>query len=256
MSVLLREMTWEQVQEVDNPSTVIILPVGSNEQHGPHLPLETDSRLCEEVAVQAAQRVAEHAKVLVAPILSYGASSHHLAFPGTMSLSTQLFTDVVAELCECLIKQGFRKILVLNGHGGNHDLIKTAARNVMDRTGISVAAASYWFLGSEELEKVGAVEEVGHIPGHASGFETSCMLAVRPNLVRKHRILEHKTDPPNPFFAKGFPREPKVVLVQHTPAGSTGLHGDPSIGSEEKGQRYVEAIVHSLVEFLTFYAAQ
>ena len=80
------------------------------------------------------------------------------------------------------------------------------------------------------------------------------MLTLAPNLVRKHRILEQRPDTPNPFFAKRFQKEAKVVLCQHTPAGSTGLGGDPSVGSEDKGERYVEIIGRNLAEFLAFYA--
>jgi creatinine amidohydrolase len=249
--ILMREMTWAELQPLATDSTVVVLPVGAIEQHGKHLPLEVDSRIVEELAVRAAGLAKDRVRVLVAPTMAFGASQHHMGFPGTMTLTTDTFTRVVEELCESLIHHGFRRILVLNGHGGNDDLIRTATRNVADRTGVAIATASYWFVAANELATFQDVE-VGGIPGHGCGFETSCYLAVRPELARMEAAAEWS--PPlsgSGDFGKRINRAGGVQMPkQATPASAYGTRGDPRLGSAEKGRKYVGIIEQRLADAL------
>src|SRR5690242_20652634 len=125
-SVLLRDLTWQEIAPLAGPETVVILPTAAIEQHGRHLPIEVDCRIVEEISRRAAERAATHVPVLVAPAVCFGVSGYHMGFAGTLTLSMGTFITVVEELCESLIHHGFRRILVLNGHGGNHDPIKIA----------------------------------------------------------------------------------------------------------------------------------
>jgi creatinine amidohydrolase len=186
----------------------------------------------------------------------FGASQHHMAFPGTLTLSLGTFMAVVEELCESLIHHGFRRILVLNGHGGNDDPIKLSARNIADRTGAAVATASYWNIAAEELAPFQGVE-VGPIPGHACGFETSCMLALRPELVRRDALSTWAaTDGRDGDYGKRLLRPVKVQFPkQATPCGASGTRGDPTLGSAEKGEKYLAILEERLADFLLQFAA-
>src|SRR5215472_3973656 len=116
----LHDLTWEDAQRLARPGTVAVIPTGSTEQHGRHLPVEVDSRLVFEVAARASELAGERIDVVLAPLLAYGASHHHLEFAGTMSLSLPTYINVLADLADSLIGFGrFSHVLFLNGHGGN-----------------------------------------------------------------------------------------------------------------------------------------
>src|SRR5215472_17224219 len=129
----LHDLTWEDAQRLARPGTVTVIPTGSTEQHGKHLPVEVDSRLVSEVAARSAEIAGEQIDVVLAPLVAYGASHHHIEFAGTMSLSLPTYIQVLNELAESLIVNRFSHILFLNGHGGNTDPIHIAVRMVRDK---------------------------------------------------------------------------------------------------------------------------
>jgi creatinine amidohydrolase len=251
-SVLLRDLTWPEVASMANPTTVVILPTAAIEQHGRHLPLEVDARLVEDVSRLAAERVAGRPPVLVAPTACYGVSGYHMGFPGTMTLTMGTFITVVEELCESLIHHGFRRILVLNGHGGNHDPIKIAARNIADRTGVAVATASYWNLAADDLAPFQDLE-VDAVPGHACGFETAMMLAVRPEVVHHGAMMGGTPDVSQrgAFFTERLHQQPLVHLPQQAGVVSEhGWAGNPTRATVANGEKYLELVVMRLAHFL------
>lgn len=256
-SVLLRELTWSEIEPLAGPETVVILPTAAVEQHGRHLPLEVDTRIAEEISRRAAEQVVDRVPVLVAPVIWSGVSGYHMKFAGTLTLSMNTFITVVEELGESLIHHGFRRILILNSHGGNHDPIKVAARNIADRTGVAVAAASYWNMAADDL--LAAQDgEVDAIPGHGDGFETAIMLALRPDMVRIEAMRTGAPDAGSkgPYFTKRLRREPLVHLPQQSGLVTPdGWGADPTKGTLEKGDRYVELIVNRLAHFIEAFAA-
>lgn len=256
-SVLLRELTWAEIEPLAGPETVVILPTAAVEQHGRHLPLEVDARIAEEISRAAAERVVDRVPVLVAPVIWAGVSGYHMSFPGTLTLSMPTFITVVQEIGESLIHHGFRRILILNSHGGNHDPIKVAARNIADRTGVAVAAASYWNMAADDLSPMQDVE-IDAIPGHGDGFETAMMLALRPEMVRVEAMNAGAPDisSKGPYFTKRLRREPLVHLPQQAGLVTPdGWGADPTKGTREKGERYVDLIVNRLAHFIEAFAA-
>jgi creatinine amidohydrolase len=255
-SVLLRELTWQEIEPLANSETVVILPTAAVEQHGRHLPLEVDARIVEEVSRRAAERVVDRVPVLVTPVVWSGVSGYHMSFAGTMTLSMNTFIRVVEELGESLVHHGFRRILILNSHGGNHDPIKIAARNIADRTGVAAAAASYWNMAADELADIQDVE-VDAVPGHACGFETAMMMALRPELVRHDAMGAGTPDVSSrgAYFTKRLRREPLVHLPQQAGVvSSDGWAADPTKGTREMGERYVEIVVNRLAQFIEHFA--
>ena len=245
--LLLQEITRTMARE-QAAETLIIWPVGALEQHGPHLPVGTDYLTVESLARNAAQQAAGQIPVLVAPTLPFGSSQHHLPFGGTMSLSTEGYYRIVYELAESLIISGFRKIFIVNGHGGNNELVQLVARDLALKHPVNMAAASYWTVAWDALVALDA-HKPGRLPGHAGAFETSLILALYPDLVqepRPHRDHVVGSDPRS--FYRPYRAE------QH---GSwqaiDGYSDSPDRGDADLGKAYwtaiVEALATAMVEF-------
>jgi creatinine amidohydrolase len=178
---LLGEMTREQVREVA-PETTLVIPVAAIEQHGPDLPVMVDVIACETVAQRAAVTAGQTVSVTVAPIVAYGYSPHHFPYAGVFSLKAETLLAVLRELGDSAFRSGFRRIFYINGHGGNDELVRMAAREVSNTHACLAGAASYWSLAMPALRALADVQG-WRIPGHAGDFEASLIHAVRPDLV-------------------------------------------------------------------------
>lgn len=183
------ELTRDNLGET-LPNAVVVLPTAATEQHGPHLPTGHDSLIVEEIAWRAAEQVPGEIDVVLAPTLAFGSSDHHLPFGGTLSLRSETYLHVVMDLLRSIITDGGRRVLVLNGHGGNHELNEIAVRDVAlqkppDRH-IALAAGSWWTLAMPGMLAREDVRNI-RIPGHAGQLETAMMMAYRPELVRAPR---------------------------------------------------------------------
>src|SRR5215470_19269357 len=145
--------------------SLAILPIGATEQHGPHLPTGTDLFAVEAVSREAAAQASARIPVIVAPALPFGSSHHHFIFGATLSLSTETYYRVLCDLVESLITDGFTRIFLVNGHGGNHELAQLAARDMALRHPVRVAAGSYWNIAWADLVSAGA-HSGRLLPGH------------------------------------------------------------------------------------------
>jgi creatinine amidohydrolase len=244
---LFTEMNREQLK-AEAGGALAILPIGATEQHGPHLPTGTDFFTVEAVAREAAQQMPEEIPVIVAPTLPFGSSHHHFIFGATMSLSTETYYRVLCELVESLVTDGFKRIFLVNGHGGNHELAELAARDMALRHPVRVAAGSYWRIAWSDLIAVDA--HLGRrLPGHAGDFETSMMMSLRPELVpskRPHRDGEFETDPAplHPYRAESHGWWKEI----------NGFTDSPALGTAEKGAIFRAAVVKGLARaFVEFY---
>ena len=239
MGVMKRfaELNREQVRALA-AKALVVLPLGATEQHGPHLANGMDYFTLEAIACEAAAITSAEIDVVVAPALPFGSSHHHLVFGGTLSFTTETFRRVLDELVDCLVTDGFTRIFLLNGHGGNHELAQLAVRDVVLRRPVRAAAGSYWNIAWKDLLDAGA--EVGRLPGHAGEFETSLTLSLRPELVARdlpHRELGRAALPP------------PVRNERHGFWESINGHTDsPAHASREKGERFREVIAKSVAK--------
>lgn len=243
---LLQELTRTEAKHL-GPEAVIVFPVGATEQHGPHLPTGTDHFAVEHIARAGAAVAAAHVPVVVAPTLPFGSSHHHIPFGGTMSLSTETYYRTVYELCEALILGAYRRIFILNGHGGNHELVQLVARDLALKHPAQMAAASYWNIAWDAFIEAGA--HLGaRLPGHAGFFETSLVMALRPDLIREPR--PHRDHVPN-ADPRGFARPVRIEThgswqsfdgYTDSPARATADHGRTFL--DAAGQTVGEAILH------------
>jgi len=238
-------LSWCEVDELDRERTVAILPIAAVEQHGPHLPLDTDTFLCSRVVEAAAAQAQAAGPVLVAPTQAYGSSAHHMGFAGTLTLTATTFLASLRELGGSLVAHGFRRLLLVNGHGGNSALAREAVQQLVVDARVLAAAVDYWALARETAADVRDSPPGGM--AHACEFETSLMLYLRPESVRNELI---RTEIPEPRFAAErldlvWPG-PVAAGWQTHELSSSGVLGAPDLATGEKGQRLFEACVEAL----------
>ena len=162
---------------------VLVLPVGAIEQHGPHLPVWTDTLITTHLAEQAAETLGGTPDVLVAPTLSFGSSDHHLPFGGTLSLRTSTLMDALFDLGRSAVDSGFRRVYFLNGHGGNAEIVQLVARDLALQFPVHAGCSSWWQLVEPRVRASDLAAAASRIPGHAGAFESAVMQALRPDLV-------------------------------------------------------------------------
>lgn len=245
--ILFNELTRGALNELA-PRAIALLPAGATEQHGPHMPTGTDTFAVETIARRAAGAAGPDVPVVVTPTLPFGSSSHHLAFGGTMSVSTETYYRLVSDLAESLIISGFKRIFILNGHGGNNELVQLVARDLALKHPAELAAASYWVTAWDALVEAGAHHN-GRLPGHAGAFETSVVLALRSELVKEPR-------PSRPDAGPGDPRsfyQPVRVERHGSWQAIDGYSDSPDRATAEQGERWlaiaVEQVANALTEF-------
>jgi creatinine amidohydrolase len=247
---LLAEMTREQIRAIA-PETTVVLPTAAIEQHGPHLPILTDTLACTTICQRSAEIASAQTPVTVAPPVHFGSSHHHFPYPGVLSLTNATFIQVVTEICESLARSGFRRIAIINGHGGNDEAIRVAARDVVLAHPVSIAAASYWTIAGQALIDEGKAPEIGSLPGHAGAFETSLVLALRSDLVDPESYPTPLARPP---IRADLQHRPTIIRAGQTLGSGPGYTDDPSRGSAEHGQRFLEIIAREVARFLVEFA--
>lgn len=234
------EMTAPELRQISRSNVVVIAPIAACEQHSRHLAVSTDTILCTGVAEGVEKRLPK--EVLLLPTQWWGASHHHLRFGGTLSAEVDTHQNMIEELLTPLLDDGYERVLVLNGHGGNIDTMQMAMRTLrMDFTQRIVCAASYWDIAAKEL--AGLAQGARKQMGHACEFETSMMMHLRPDLVRKDKI---KDDPlvEDPKLRGVFLGEDMFQRTDH------GCVGFPELATPEKGKIFLDAIVERVVEVI------
>jgi creatinine amidohydrolase len=182
--VIWNEMTRSELGSLLRGG-IVVLPTGATEQHGPHLPTGHDTFMVGAIARQAGTLAATRTEtpIILAPTVPFGSSDHHLPFGATLSLRTETYRAVVQDLVRSMIAGGARRVMLLNGHGGNTEVNELVARDLALRHDVTIAAAPYWEIAAEALAALPACEGL-RLPGHAGAFETATMLALRHDLVR------------------------------------------------------------------------
>jgi len=244
-SFLFHEHNREQLKRKAEAGCMAVVALAATEQHGPHLPVYTDSLIMESVAHRAVRQASQTVPVLLCPPLTIGCSDHHLKFGGTLSISSATYLQMLRDIGESLVAGGFSKIAFLNGHGGNEPIMHQTANDLAVNHPVWTASASYWSLSREALGRENA-EEVGWVPGHAGGFETSAILALREDLI-VHELLsaEHKE---REWIRSG---PPGAFLGRHGElTGADGYTDAPYRATKERGERYLEAIIQCAADWL------
>lgn len=222
-SVLWSNHTRAEFADLAQRGAVVVVPIASTEQHGLHLPVDTDCRTVEYVSQRAAQ-LAEDVPVLVAPLIPYGMSPHHMQYGGTISLRVETILHLLRDICESIIANGFERILILSGHGGNAQTIGAAAQELKFTLNREIRACCWFDLIPATWDEV--PEGPSKNIGHSGEAETSAILVLAPELVRRKQL----------------------ELVD-------GITDDPRRGTAAKGERILADAVQALADYLRAMAA-
>jgi creatinine amidohydrolase len=249
-------LTWQEINEAVALKKVVVLPVGATEQHGAHLPLETDTRQVREIALEAARRSPQD--MLVMPEVAYGYTHHVMDFPGTVNIEPETFMRLLTDIGRSVAYHGFKRIIMINGHGSNAPLVEVAARQVGLQTDAACMSVGWWQLAVKEWNAIRDSPLGGC--AHACEMETSLYWHLNPDGVRSERI---QGDIPSymrlPGADKWHYRDstlgsgPAGIMDWTSSFSETGSNGLPQHATREKGRRYYEAIVRDLVELVRWF---
>lgn len=235
MKVLLHEMSWTEAKEYFSKNDIAIIPVGSNEQHGPQNPLGTDHLIAKAIAEETAKRTG----VLGLQVIPFGVSVHHKQFWGTIDISPNTFKNYVKEVCLALNYYGVKKIVIVNGHGGNLHALAELAMELRDK-GIFLSIFQWWPAANKLLPSLFKPEE----RRHACAEETSLNLALYPHIVDMSKAVDEEP--------QRHVTETEGVLLPLGTAdyASSGVWGKATTASAEKGKKVFEAVVNELVKHI------
>ncbi|MBX3069332.1 MAG: creatininase family protein [Thermomicrobiales bacterium] len=251
-TTLFQELTREALNARARAGAIVVLPTGATEQHGPHLPVGTDTYAVEHIVRRAAATIAGQVPVIVAPTVPFGCSPHHLPFGGTLSFSTSTYYALLTDLMESLITDGFTRAMIVNGHGGNHEIIQLVVRDLALKHPVNLAAASYWQMAGAALQEISQAPG-GRTPGHAGHFETAVIMALQPDLVVEPRPA--RTDDPSvtdPAELTSRLRIERHGSWQHF----DGYTDSPATASAELGHQYVDSAVAAVADAIVQFDRQ
>jgi len=235
LKMMLHEMSWSEAKEYFAESDIAIVPVGSNEQHGPQNPLGTDHLIAKAVAEEAARRT----NVVCLQVIPFGVSSHHRQFWGTISVRPKTLKKYVKEVCLSLNYYGVRKIVIVNGHGGNFSALTDLARELREK-GIFMSVFQWWTATGKLLPELFKPEE----RRHAGAEETSVNLATNPTLVNMAKAVDE--DPRAQFSQK----EGVTLPLDTADYTRSGVFAKSRTASAKKGKKVLEAVVTELTEHI------
>ncbi|MEH7343009.1 creatininase family protein [Bacillus sp. JJ1532] len=241
----LPRLSSTQIENLPKKDSLVILPIGAVEQHGPHLPVFTDTLLAETVLEESFKYVPSDSNIWVLPPLPYGKSNEHLGRAGTFSLSSTTLQSVIMDIGRSLKQSGFRRLLLFNAHGGNSDLLNLLAREVRLETNIMVFRINVGGLTLEE----NFLSETERLLGiHGGDYETSLIMASYPEWVREDKL---PVEYPELLKKSNFLRFQKSNFAWTIDdVSSSGILGNAKTSSAEKGRRIYEQHGKHLAEML------
>jgi creatinine amidohydrolase len=229
-------MSWSEAKQYFVKNTIAILPVGSTEQHGPANPLGTDHLIAEAIAEETAERT----KVVCLPVIPFGVSSHHRQFWGTIYVSPRIFKKYVREVCLALKYYEVRKIVIVNGHGGNLSALIEMTRELRQE-GMFISVFQWWTAAAKLLPDLFKPEE----RRHAGAEETSMNLALLPTIVDLKKV---RNEEPRRHAIQGEGISLPFDTVDETDCGVFGMQ---SAASKQKGKKVFDAVVDELVKHIS-----
>jgi creatinine amidohydrolase len=242
-------LTWTEIAAMeDKENTVIIQPIGSIEQHGPHLPLIVDSAIATAVVGKALALLPTDIPAYALPTLFYGKSNEHWHFPGTVTLSSQTLAAVLMEMGESIYRAGFRKLVFVNGHGGQPQVLEMVARDLHQKyEDLMIFPLFVWRVANAAEELITREELEYGI--HGGDAETSLMLSILPDQVHMEKAVRE--------YPHGLPEDSVLSMEGQLPFAwvtrdltESGVLGDATVATKEKGDRILASLVQSWVQVI------
>jgi creatinine amidohydrolase len=242
--VTYEQYTWPEIRDLPKNDRVAVIPVGAIEQHGQHLPINTDNVLVENVCSEATRRAPSD--IVLLPLVPYGACEMTGDYPGTISISPDTLINYIYDVVKSLARHGFTKVLIVNGHGGNRVVLDMVVRKANAELGIACGAVTYWNLITKEIQELRESQPGGVF--HACEMETSMYLHLDSSKVQMEKASKDMGCPVTEFFGLDFA---KTNVTSYSPMFSafsqTGVVGDPTVASSEKGKMWLDSAAERLV---------
>jgi creatinine amidohydrolase len=229
--VLWNRMTAAELRGAANQGAIVLLPVASTEQHGPHLATGVDTFLGGEVCRRTAELVAKQRPILVAPTVWMGLAEHHIAYGGTFSISLPTYHSLLRDLCDAIVRAGFKKILIVNSHGGNTAALAALATDLTRELKTPIATTSVYALPHKHESFASVLEDQKGVR-HACEAETSMMMAAFSDCVRKDKLPEAY----GPKDVDSPTSQPLLIWKSFKEVTPSGVMGDARRANAEKGE--------------------
>lgn len=242
-------LTWQQIEQMPNKDNVVIIqPIGAIEQHGPHLPIAVDSAISLGVLGKALEQLGADIPAYALPCLYYGKSNEHSGFPGTITLSASTLLSVIREMAVSIYRSGFRKLILMNSHGGQPQILEIAARDLHEEhPDFSIFPLFTWRVPHNAGDLLTAQEKEYGI--HAGDAETSIMLSLLPEQVQMDKAIRE--------YPHGLPEKSLLDMEGKLPfawltreLSKSGVMGDATVASQEKGDRILQSVADGWVQVI------
>ena len=248
----MSEVAWSRLKAAETKAlaardAVVVVPVGSTEQHGPHLPTQVDALIVNEIAIRAARQALATMPIVVTPTIWSGLAEHHMSLGGTLSLDFATFSSLLRCICRSLQRQGFRRILLLNGHGGNIAALTVIVNELAVELGAPIATATYWHLARDEFAEI--LEHQTTVR-HACEAETSMVLAIAPELVDRS-LAAHAVGPTSRELADVAGTDAVHRWRSFKARTDHGAIGDPRSSTADKGEKLLSAAAAAVAKLVT-----
>ena len=245
-------LSWPEIKNKIRRKAVVLLPFGTVEDHGPHLPLNTDNIILDAICSETARRM--KGETLVMPLVAYGFDEHHMDFPGTVTVNMHTLIDYVADIACSVARHGFSHILIVNGHGSNAPIADLAARRVVLKTEAICGAMSPNAAIDKTLAEPTLSTARRSAPGgigHAGEYETAIMLYLKPELVQMDKAVKEIGQVKITYFNWDH-AEPSILAWQDwwSRMSKSGVCGDPTVATAEFGKELFETTVRNFITFI------
>ncbi len=241
---LYQHHTWKELGERVQQQPVVVLPIGSVEDHGHHLPLDTDNFLIWSICEEAAKRA--DGEILLLPLIPYGFETHHMDFTGTIDIRQEHLLRFVLDVTKSVAHHGFERILIADGHGSNMPILDLVARRTILETNALCGCFIWPSLAGDEIKKQRESGRGGM--AHGGELETSVYLHLAPDKVQMEKAVVDIGMPESEFIWMDLmERSPVLLMDEWTRFSKSGTYGDPTIASAAKGEPIFEAVVEAFV---------
>jgi creatinine amidohydrolase len=246
---LYGRLTWPEVARLAEEDRVALVPVATLEDHGHHLPIDADLRIVDEICRRAADEIPD--EVVLLPAIPHGFSPHHMDFPGPITIGWETFTKYLVDVGTSLAHHGFRRILFLNGHGSNQNLVETAARLVMVDRPAALAGAAFYLSSPYALRAIDEARESerGGM-AHACELETSIYLAIDPDAVEMELAVDEESYPEGHHAWLDWTDGSLKIMPWWSSFSRTGVQGRPTLATPEKGKALLDAAITECVAYV------
>ncbi len=255
MSYLFRDQSWPKIQEHIDKQSLLILPIGTTEEHGPHLPVDTDARIAEAFGNRLAQELSPAMPVLLMDTIRYGYSMQIMKqWPGTIVVRSRVFMDMVFDICRSVLDMGFTKLVILDCHGHHSGPLNTVSRELCDACGKAVSIISPAHMSRDAFNAIRKSPQGGAI--HACEWETSLCLHLNPEVVDMSLATDVDQMNYHTEFVAGdgfMGRQMVTWSTWYLQPSQTGTYGSPTFATAETGKIVMDAAVENSTRFLHQY---